>query len=173
MPKKKIEIKNKKIKKKNSKNEIEELKKKVEDNMNGWKRALADYENYKKRSEEDKKELVQYACENLILEILPVLDNFQSAYKSLPKNLEGNSWAEGIRYIKDQLENVLKNNGIEVIKSVGEKFDPEIHEAIEKVKSKGSTNAIGDKKDMVVEEVVKGYRMKGKVIRAAKVKISE
>lgn len=166
MSKKKIEIKNKKIQKKNSKNEIEELKKKVEDNMNGWKRALADYENYKKRSEEDKKELVQYACENLIQEILPVLDNFQNAYKALPEDLKENSWAEGIKYIKNQLQDVLKNNGVEAIKSIGEKFNPEIHEAVEKVKSK-------DKKDVVVEEVVKGYKMKGKVIRAAKVKIGE
>ena len=156
----------KKEKKKSKKNEIEELKEKVKKTTDGWKRALADYENYKKRSEEDKKELVQYASENLILEILPVLDNFQSAYRALPKDLEGNSWAEGIKYIKVQLEDVLKNNNIEELKTVGEKFDPEVHEAIEKVKSKS-------KKNVVMEEIVKGYRMGDKVIRAAKVKIGD
>jgi len=145
---------------------IKELEKKLEEAMNGWKRALADYENFKKRSEEDKRELVQYASENLILEILPILDNFQSAYKNLPKDLENNNWVIGIKYIKDQLENVLKNNGIEGLKAVGEKFNPEIHEAIEKVKTK-------DKKNIIIEEVVKGYKMNGKVIRAAKVKIGE
>lgn len=161
MPKKKI-----KKEKKSKKSKIEELKEELEETNNGWKRALADYENFKKRSEEDKKELVQYACENLILEMLPVLDNFESAYRALPKDLEGNSWAEGIGYIKDQMENVLKTNNVEAIKSEGEKFDPEIHEAIEKVKSK-------NEKDIVVEEVIKGYKMGDKVIRAAKVKVGE
>jgi molecular chaperone GrpE len=160
MPKKKL----KQEKKKNKKSEIEELKEKLDEAMNGWKRALADYENFKRRSEEDKKELVQYACENLILEILPILDNFQSAYKSLPKDLEDNNWAIGIKYIKDQFENVLKGNGVEELKTVGEKFNPEVHEAIEKVKSE-------EEKDMIIEEVVKGYKMGDKVIRAAKVKI--
>lgn len=154
----------KKEKKKNKKTKIKELEDKLNEATNGWKRALADYENFKKRSEEDKGELVQYACENLILEILPVLDNFQSAYSALPKELEGNAWAEGIKYIKVQLCDVLKNNGIEELKTAREKFDPEVHEAIEKVKSK-------DKKNIVIEEVVKGYKMKEKVIRAAKVKI--
>ena len=161
MPKKKL----KKEKKKSKKGEIKELKEKLDEATNGWKRALADYENYKKRSEEDKKELVQYASENLILEILPVLDNFQSAYKALPKDLEGNAWAEGIKYIKVQLEDVLRNNGVEKLKTVGEKFDPEVHEAVEKIKSK-------DKKNIVVEEVVRGYKMGNRVIRAAKVKVS-
>jgi molecular chaperone GrpE len=163
MLKKKIEF-NKRVKKEKKKDKVKELEEKLEEAMNGWKRALADYENYKKRSDEDKKELVQYATENFILEILPVLDNFQSAYKTLPKELEGNAWAEGIRYIKDQLETVLKNNGTEELKTIGEKFDPRIHEAIAKVKSE-------DEKDIIVEEVVKGYRMREKVIRAAKVKI--
>ncbi len=162
MPKKKL----KKEKKEDKQSEIGVLQEKAEENMNGWKRALADYENYKKRSEEDKKELVQYASENLILEILPILDNFQSAYKSLPKDLENNNWAIGIRYIKDQFENVLKNNGVEELKTVGEKFNPEIHEAIEKVESEDG------EKDIIVEEVVKGYKMGEKVIRAAKVKIN-
>lgn len=160
MPKKKL----KQEKKKNKKSETEELKEKLDEAMNGWKRALADYENFKRRSEEDKKELVQYACENLILEILPILDNFQSAYKTIPKDLENNNWAIGIKYIKDQFENVLKSNGVEELKTVGEKFNPEVHEAIEKVKSE-------EEKDMIIEEVVKGYKMGDKVIRAAKVKI--
>lgn len=159
-----IKKKLKKEKKKNKKTEVEELKEKLDEATNGWKRALADYENFKKRSDEDKRELVQYASENLILEILPVLDNFENAYKALPKDLEGNNWAEGIKYIKVQLRDVLKNNQIEELKTVGEKFDPEVHEAIEKVKSK-------DKKNMVIEEVVKGYKMGNKVIRVAKVKI--
>ncbi|NQV00263.1 MAG: nucleotide exchange factor GrpE [Parcubacteria group bacterium] len=156
----------KKEKKKNKKTEVEELEEKLDEATNGWKRALADYENFKKRSEEDKMELVQYASENLILEILPVLDNFQSAYKALPKDLEDHSWAEGIKYIKVQLEDVLKSNNVKELKTAGEKFDPEVHEAIEKVKSK-------NKKNIVIEEVVKGYKMGDKIIRAAKVKIGD
>jgi molecular chaperone GrpE len=148
------------------KKELEKAKKKAEENLAGWKRALADYANFRKREEENKKELIKYANENLILEILPVLDNFQSAYKNLPKDLEKNNWVEGIKYVKSQFESLLKNMGIEEIKTAGEKFNPELHEAVEKVK-------IDDKKpDIVMSEVLKGYRLGGKIIRAAKVRIS-
>lgn len=150
---------------KDSKKEIEELKKKVEENLAGWKRALADYENFKKREEENKKELICFSNLNLILEILPILDNFQHAYNSLPKELEKNNWVLGIKYIKDQLENLLKSIGVEEIKAVGEKFDPRLHEAVGKIKTK-------DEKDIVVEEVLKGYKLNGKAIRAVKVKIN-
>jgi molecular chaperone GrpE len=150
------------------KNEIEELKIKSAENLAGWKRALADYKNFKKRQSENEKELIKYSNENLILEILPVLDNFRHAYKGLPKEMEGNAWAEGIKYIKAQFEDVLRNSGVEEIKSVGEEFDPEIHEAVEEIKSKDKKF----KKGVIVEEVIKGYRLNGKVIRAAKVKVA-
>jgi len=149
------------------KKELEEAKRKAEENLAGWKRALADYANFKKREEEAKKELIKFANENLILEILPIFDNFQNAYKSLPKDLEKNNWVEGIKYIKLQFENILKKIGVEEIKTVGEKFNPELHEAVEKVK-------INEKKSgVVVDEVSKGYKLNGKVIRVAKVKVSE
>jgi molecular chaperone GrpE len=161
---KKISIKDKGKQKK----EIEKLKIKAAENLAGWKRALADYNNYKKRQAENEKELVKYSNENLILEILPVLDNFRHAYKSLPKDMEGNSWAEGIRYIKVQFEDVLKNSGIEEIKSKGEEFDPEVHEAVEEIKAKDKKYDKG----IIVEEVLKGYKLNNKVIRAAKVKVA-
>jgi molecular chaperone GrpE len=148
------------------KKELDEAKKKAEENLAGWKRALADYANFKKREEEVKKELIKYANENLILEILPILDNFQNAYKSLPKDLERNSWVVGIRYIKLQFENLLKKIGVEEIKTVGEKFNPELHEAVEKVKINEKSSGI------VVAEILKGYKLNGRVIRVAKVKVN-
>lgn len=161
---KKIPIK----KRDKEKNEIEELKQKAVENLAGWKRALADYNNFKKRQAENEKELVKYSNENLILDILPVLDNFRHAYKGLPKDMEGNAWVEGIKYIKVQFEDVLKNSGVEEIKSIGEEFNPEIHEAVEEIKVKDKDV----KKGTIVEEVLKGYRLNNKVIRAAKVKVA-
>lgn len=160
------------IRKKVDKEEIDKLqrelakfKKQAEENLAGWKRALADYENFKKRKKEEEEELIKWANENLILDILPILDNFRNAYLSLPKELVGNEWVCGIKHVKHQLENLLKNKGVEEIKSVGEEFDPELHEAVEKIKSKK------EKANVIVEEVLKGYKLNGKVIRAAKVKV--
>lgn len=149
------------------KKELDQAKKKAEENLAGWKRALADYANFRKREEEARKNLIKYANEGLILEILPILDNFQSAYKTLPKDLKENSWVLGIKYVKLQFENLLKNIGVEEIKTVGEKFNPELHEAVDKIKAGSS-----EKSGIIVEEILKGYKLNGKVIRAAKVKVN-
>lgn len=146
--------------------EVEKLKKKAEENLEGWKRAKADYINFKKRMEIKQKELIKFSNESLLLEMLPVLDNLEKALKFVPKELSGSNWIEGIKYIDNQLKNLLKSKGIEPIEALHNKFDPVFHEAIEEV-------IIKDKKQkgVVLEEVVKGYKMHGKVIRPSKVKV--
>lgn len=160
--KKKIDIKNKiKI----LENKYSECEKQVKINLEGWKRAKADYVNLKKRVENDRSENIKYANKELILNLLPILDNFKSAYNTLPREMEDNDWARGIGYIKDQLEKFLKDYGVEKIKTRGIMFDPEFHEAVEKVKSK-------EKKGLIIEEILAGYRLNEKVIRPARVKVS-
>lgn len=152
-------------KEKKKKAEKQDFKKLAEENLRGWQRAKADYQNLVKRSAEEKIEVVTRANEQLILEILPLLDNLGHAVDHLPKELKGNSWVEGVTFIRIQLENILSDQNVAAMKSVGEKFDPNKHEAVEQVK--------GDKKKSgeIIKEVQTGYMMGEKAIRVAKVKV--
>jgi molecular chaperone GrpE len=140
----------------------EDWKDKAEEYLEGWKRAKADLENFEKRSQEEMLASVKYANKKLILEILPVLDNYDRAFDSIKEEDRGNAWVKGFEYIKTQLETILANNGVVRFESRGKKFDPHFHESIA---------TVAGEKDVVVEEVVSGYTMGEKVIRHAKVKV--
>ncbi|MCD4705496.1 nucleotide exchange factor GrpE [bacterium] len=127
-------------------------------------RALADYQNLLKQTAKEKQEFAKYANANLIVEILPVLNNFKMAVKHIPEDQKDSQWIQGITHIQNQLLSVLSANGIEEIKTVGEKFNPELHEAVESDNHKNS-----DKKGIIIKEVIPGYKMNGKVIIPAKV----
>jgi len=139
--------------------ELEAAKKLAEEHLNGWKRAKADYLNREKEIEKDKIVWIKFANLELILNLLPILDSFEQSAKNLPENLKNDEWAKGILKIKEQFENFLKAQGVEKIKTLGEKFNPELHEAVEKKGDKGE----------IIEEIQAGYTMHGKVIRPAKV----
>jgi len=146
---------------------LNECQKKCEEYLNGWKRERANFLNYKKEEIERIQGLIEYATEELILKMLPVLDNFDIAEKNIPDELKENENVKGILQIKYQLLDFLKNQGIEEIKTVGEKFDPYLHEAVEEVE-------LNDKDhDIIIEEIQKGYKIKGKLLRSAKVKINK
>lgn len=152
------------------KNELEAEKKKAEEYLNNWKRAQADFVNYKKRQNELFGELVNSASAGLILEILPIYDTFSLAIKHTPDEIKNKEWVKGIVQLKSQLENLLKDRGVEEIKSIGEKFNPEFHEAVEMIDSPaGEEKPEGE----ILEEVQKGYKLNGMVIRIAKVKVAK
>lgn len=130
------------------------------------KRLQADFENYKRRTQEDKAQFSLYANTDLILQILPVLDNFRLAVRHLPKELVENNWVAGVRHIETQLEQILQAEGVSPIPTIGESFDPHQHEAVEEVESEKPPGEI-------TEEVQRGYRLQDKVIRHAKVKVSK
>lgn len=153
---------------------IEELKKKLEEceklkseYLAGWQRARADLLNYKKDEIERIDELIKYADVGIILKILPILDNFDLAEKKLPENLKDDENVKGILQVKNQILVFLKNQGVEEIKAVGEYFDPNFHEAAEMVDLKEEASG------KVVEEIKKGYKLHGKVIRSARVKVTK
>ncbi|MDP1845515.1 MAG: nucleotide exchange factor GrpE [Candidatus Moranbacteria bacterium] len=131
--------------------------------LDSWKRCQADFENYKKDQAKHQEEFRKYAKMDVIEQILPVVDNFEASLAHVPEKNKENGWVEGIVYIKKQLENVLKNNDIEEIQvKVGDKFNPEIHEAVG-----------GDgKKQKITKIVQKGYRLNGRIVRAARVEVS-
>lgn len=145
---------------------LNEYKKKAEEYLNGWKRAKADYLNFKKEEERRKSEFVKFANLSLILELLPLRENFKKAFNHLPKELEENDWVIGIKHIKNQIDELFKKFHIEEIKTVGEKFNPERHEAVGKEKRDNL------EEDTIIKEVETGYLMEGKVIKPAKVIIS-
>lgn len=152
------------------KKQLEEEKKKSEDYLNNWKRAQADFINYKKRQNELFAELVNSASAGLIMEILPIYDTFSLVIKHTPDEIKDKEWVKGIVQLKSQLENLLKSRGLEEIKSIGEKFNPEFHEAVETV----SPPVGGEKPEgEILEEVQRGYKLNGVVIRTAKVKVAK
>ena len=140
----------------------EELQKKCEEYLNGWKRERADFLNYKKEEMERIGNLVKYANEEIILKLLPILDNFCLAEQHIKD--------EGVAQIKKQLEDFLAKEGIEHIEVIGKPFDPNIMESV------GETDFVKSdltKSGVVTEEVQRGYTLRGKLIRPANVKISK
>jgi molecular chaperone GrpE len=148
------------------KKETVNWQKDAEKNLDGWKRCQADFDNYKKRQTGLQWELAKYSGLNLIMQILPVLDNFHAATDHIPADQKDDQWVVGIMYIQKQLEKILEDNGVKEIKTEpGDIFDPKIHEAVH------NSNQEGDKdgQHKIAKIALKGYKMEGKVIRAARV----
>jgi molecular chaperone GrpE len=135
---------------------LTEAKAKAEANLAGWQRAQADFINYKKRSEQEKQDLSKFANSVLILSLLPVLDDFERAFSSLPPKMGKLSWLDGIKLVERKLWAVLQAQGVSPIKALGQPFDPQFHEAVRQDKGKDG---------IVIEEVQKGYMIDDRVIR--------
>ena len=137
--------------------------------LDGWQRTKADYMNAKKDEETRRKDIVKYAKEDLIGEILPVLESFDMAFvnKEQWEKVDKN-WRTGVEYIYSQFRNVLESNGLTEVNPIGLPFDPNRDEAIEHT---AVTNEADDHK--VVEVVQKGYELHGKLIKAPRVKVGE
>ncbi|MBI5700410.1 nucleotide exchange factor GrpE [Candidatus Saganbacteria bacterium] len=141
----------------NEKTELDILKDK-------YLRALADFDNYKKRQAVEQENFVQFANENIIRELLPILDNFSRAIVSSKSHKD--ALIKGIALVKKQLEDTLSKFGVKEIQSMGLLFDPNIHEAILQKESDQPENTI-------IEETQKGYLLNGRVIRPAMVIVSK
>ena len=147
--------------------ECEKLRSQAEEYLNGWKRSRADYENLQKEMQKEKSEFARYANANLIIELLPIMDNFKMAFKQIPQAEENSAWVIGFSHIKKQLSDFLASNWVTEIKTINEKFDPTVHEAVETKKIEGVEAGV------IIEERAAGYKLYDKVIQAAKVIVSE
>jgi molecular chaperone GrpE len=127
------------------------------------KRVTADFVNYKRRAEEEKIRSTRFGRESAVMAMLPVLDNFERSFQHIPKELADTEWVIGVRAVGRQLEDALKSLGVERIVSIGQPFDPNVHEAVH---VEG-----GGKHEIVSEELQPGYTMDGEVIRHAIVKV--
>ncbi|HWQ59520.1 MAG TPA: nucleotide exchange factor GrpE [Candidatus Fimivivens sp.] len=135
--------------------------------LDGWKRCLADFENYKKRQEASQKEMGQYLVERLLNDLIPILDNFHAAASHVPEESKDSPWVVGIGYIEKQLEDTLAQHGVTAVDAKeGDPFDPSRHEALSDESEEGSAE---DKGHKIAKVLQKGYQIGGKVVRAAKV----
>ena len=136
------------------------------DYLDGWQRMRADFANARKEDDSRRGEMIKFASEGLVEDLLPVLDSFGMAFanKEAWEKVDAN-WRKGVEYIYAQTLSVLESRGLQEIGIVGEKLDPRNHIATEVVNTEDQS-----KEDTVSEVVQKGYRLHSKVIRPAKVK---
>ncbi|NJN19499.1 MAG: nucleotide exchange factor GrpE [Oscillochloris sp.] len=129
-----------------------------------WLRAAADYKNFKRRTEIERSELIRSASADLVLKLLPVVDDFDRAVANIPPEIAESSWWGGTQLIAHKLRLILESQGVKVIDAVGTDFDPNIHEAVLYEDAPGQDGK-------VVEELQKGYRIHDRVLRPSMVKV--
>lgn len=153
--------------------EVEEVKQvKIEDVGPDYKdkylRALAEMENVRKRLAQEKEDMIAYAVDNMLSEFLMPLDQLDNAL-GYTDNLssELKNWAQGFKMISAQFKQVLENHGIVPYTSLGKKFDPHLHEAVEVIETKEHED------DTVIAEITKGYMHGKRILRVALVKVAK
>ena len=145
---------------------IAELEKQLAETRDQLLRKAADFENFRKRMNQEKQNAIEFANQSLLLDLIPVIDDFERAIQSGEKAADLNAFIEGIKMIEKRLTSQLESKwGLKRFNSVGEKFDPNLHEALMVEKSPEATEAV------VKEDLVRGYILKDRVIRPAKVKV--
>ncbi len=137
-------------------------KERAEKYLASWQRCQADFINHKQRAAHEKSEIIESANSALICNLLPIMDDLERAFASVPADLEGSNWTEGIRLIYNKLKASLEAQGLKEIEARGEPFDPHLHEAM--LQQDG-------REGIVIEELQKGYRLKEKVIRPSLVTV--
>jgi len=145
--------------------EIDDLKQKVMENLDGWQRERADYSNYRKMVERDRSQQKQDLSVEVIKKYLVVLDDIQRAFKTRPIEGEAGAWSEGIDLIRRKLENILETEGIQTVPADGH-FDPRFHEAISHEDSPEHESG------HIIEVIQQGYILGDRVIRPAMVRVA-
>ena len=145
---------------------IADLEAQLEELRDQLLRKAAEFENFRKRMSQEKQQAIEYANQSLLLDLIPILDDFERALQSAENSKDFNALLDGITMIEKRLGSQLETKwGLKRFNSEGELFDPSIHEALMMEKSSEINEAI------VVEDFMKGYLLKNRVIRAAKVKV--
>ncbi len=145
--------------------ECESLK---QEYLEGWQRAKADFINLNRKIEEDKTDFLKFANEDLIIQLIPVLDSFEEAFRKEPSG-EATVWKIGMKNIYEQLKALAFRNGAEEIKpEAGTAFNPVEHEIMSLLETSET-----EKDGRIIELIQKGYKLNGKILRAAKVRVGE
>ena len=148
--------------------EIARLAEEVRQAKDQYLRTLAEFDNTKKRLQREKEEFAKFAAEGMVRELLPIMDSLDQALVAVDKQSDPDAVIKGVHLIHRQLLGLLATEGVARIPTVGEPFDPHLHEAVAQV---AADNEVAD--GTIVEEVHMGYTMNGKVIRPAMVKVAK
>jgi molecular chaperone GrpE len=150
-----------------SEKEVQRLTEELAAKGDAFLRLTAEYQNYRRRVEKEKQELIKFGNEKLVVDLLKVLDNFDRALSSVDYDCEENkNLISGIEMIRKSLSDLLKDYGVDTIEAVGQLFDPVMHHAVM------TEAAEGVAPDTVLDEFQKGYTLNQKVIRPSMVKVS-
>jgi len=143
---------------------IKELEDKIAELTQALQRERADAENLRRRTQEEKSRLGEFYKAMVVQELLPALDNLERAMKHTPKDLKGHDYAKGVQGVIKQFEQSFAQLGVKRIKTIGEHFDPRLHEAVHMEEGDGTI-------EVVCEELQPGYKIGDEVIRHAMVKV--
>ena len=146
--------------------ELEQLRTGVEESHNRYLRTLADFDNFRKRQREETIRKANLVREELVLKLLPVLDNFERALAAAEEKHSYDSLVEGVSLTLRQMREMLADQGVQSIEAVGREFDPELHEAMMRVETGEHPE------NTVVDELEKGYTINGKVLRPSRVRVA-
>lgn len=142
----------------------EELLQQIAELTDALQRERADAMNVRRRSDEERAKMAGFYKSLVVRELLPTIDNFERALKHVPKDLENNDYIKGIQGVVKQFEQALAKIGVQRIKTVGEPFNPNLHEAVSMEEGEGD-------QEMVSEELQSGYTLGDEVIRHSMVRV--
>jgi molecular chaperone GrpE len=135
--------------------------------LDNWRRAMADFSNYKKRAEKDSAEMSKYLNAVLIQRLLPIQDDFDRAMQTIPENLRGLTWIDGVMLIARKMQMVLEAEGLKPIEALDKPFDPNLHEAV--IHEETDQHDDGT----VIAELQKGYKLNDRILRPTMVKVAK
>lgn len=146
--------------------ELEKQKEEASKNYNLYLRALAETENVRKRAQRDRDEYIKYASLPIIKKLLPLIDDFQRAMEASRSSQDYEALYKGMEMMAGHLDKILESEGVEAIECLNQPFDPELHQPL-------MVEASAEhEENIVIEELLKGYKMQGRVIRPSLVKVS-
>jgi len=147
--------------------ELEQAKAQAAEYLEGWQRTQAEFSNYKKRQETERAQMMALASAGVLLKLLPVVDDFERALSTMTANFSQLTWCEGIKLIKNKLDNILESEGVTPIESAGQAFDPRYHEAVT------HEEVAGYEEGQIIGEIQKGYALGERVLRPAMVRVAK
>ncbi len=147
--------------------ELGEAKAQAAEYLDGWQRARAEFANYKKRNEQERQELFKLANSTLITRLLPIFDDFERAFQTLPRNLLSLTWIDGVALIYRRLQAILDGEGLTPMETEGQSFDPLVHEAVTYEES------AEHQEGQIIGEVQRGYKLGDRVLRPALVRVAK
>ena len=154
------------MKKFGRKNKKDKKDEKIEELTDRLTRQMAEFDNFRKRTEKEKSQMYEIGAKDIIEKILPVVDNFERGIAAVPEDEKANPFAEGMEKIYKQLMTTLEEIGVKPIEAVGQEFDPDFHNAVMHVEDE----EVGD--NIITEEFQKGYLYRDSVVRHSMVKVA-